>query len=50
MKGYTNVDVEVDGDSKLVIDVVTRISTTPWGQKNIIKNIEWLANSFDSIS
>lgn len=48
MKGYANVDVK--GDSKLVIDAITRISTTPWGLKNIIKNIEWLANSFDSIS
>lgn len=46
MKGYTNVD----GDSKLVIDVVTGISTTLWELKNIIKNIEWLPNLFDSIS
>lgn len=47
-KRYGNVYVEED--SKLVIDMVTGISATPWKLKKIITDINYLVVLFKAIS
>ncbi|KAL6129793.1 hypothetical protein ACLB2K_073142 [Fragaria x ananassa] len=47
-KGFTNVEVE--GDSKLVIDAVNRRLESPWRLIKLVQDIRTLATNFDSIT
>ncbi|KAL6211745.1 hypothetical protein ACLB2K_016968 [Fragaria x ananassa] len=46
-RGITKIEVE--GDSKLVIDVVNGVSTPPWRLLKLIQDIKTLSNSFEFV-
>lgn len=43
------VKIQVEGDSKLIIDCVRNKCSISWRLKTIIKNIRWLASQFQEI-
>jgi ribonuclease HI len=43
------IKVQVDGDSKLIIDCVLNKCSVPWRLKMVIKDIQWLATQFQAI-
>ena len=47
-KGFTKIDVE--GDSKLVINAVNQVSAPPWRLLSLLQDIKLLGSSFESSS
>ena len=41
--------IQVEGDSKLIIDCVLKNCSVPWRLKTLVKDIRWLASQFQEI-
>ena len=49
MKNQGLSKIEVEGDSKLVIDAVNEISSSPWKLLKFVQDIKTLSSSFEFV-